>query len=151
MSKILCIQSDWKAQASTDCQETWAQPGMGVCQDCYHDLGNTAPWTWGVICLQIGQGHKGEISFLYDLKIYCPSLSMYKNHMSVTAPNIEINLSFCKTCRSGKDMSDHTFCFSCKTVCFIWWNSLQEAQHVPSFATFSDFSGNPAERKQFPL
>lgn len=48
-------------------------------------------------------------------------------------------------------ISVHTFCFSCKTVCFIWWNSLQEAQHVPVFATFSDFSGSPAERKKFPV
>lgn len=73
---------------------------------CYHKLGNTAPWTWGAICLQIVQEHKEEISFLCDFKIRCPSLCMCKNHMSVTAPNIEINLSCCKTCRSGKDMSD---------------------------------------------
>lgn len=118
---------------------------------CYHELGNTAPWTWGAICLQVVQEHKAEMAFLHDFKIYCHPLCMYKNHMSVTAPNTEINLSCCKTCKSGKDMSDHTFCFSCKTVCFIWWNSLQEAQHVPGFATFSDFSGSAAKRKQFPL
>lgn len=72
---------------------------------CYHELGITAPWSWGAICLQVVQKRKGEMPFPHDFKIYCHLLCMYKNHMSVTAPNIEINLS-CKTCRSAKDMTD---------------------------------------------
>lgn len=38
----------------------------------------------------------------------------------------------------------HTFCFSCSTVCFIWWSSLHVAQQVPASTAFSDFSPCPA-------
>lgn len=37
-----------------------------------------------------------------------------------------------------------TFCFSCITVCFTWWNSLHVAQQAAASTAFSAFSSCPA-------
>ena len=39
-----------------------------------------------------------------------------------------------------------TFCFSCSTVCFTWWNSLHVAQQLVAWTAFSAFSSCPEGR-----